>query len=157
MSRVGVISDTHDNIVNVRKAVELFNDLGLERVVHCGDIIAQFVLAEFKRLEVPLVAVFGNCDGDRNALQQRAGEFDCRIVAGPTSFESGGHRFVVTHEPLVAVPNCEYYLHGHTHALKHDPGPPAVVNPGEACGYLTGRSTVAVVDTDSSTVRFIDL
>ncbi len=157
MSRVGVISDTHDNIINVRAAVGRFNSLGLDRVVHCGDIIAQFVLAEFGRLKVPLTAVFGNCDGDRRSLEARAREYGFGIAPGPVRFEAGGWRFVVTHEPLAQAPDCDCYLHGHTHKMKCVPGPPLVVNPGEACGYLSGRATVAVLDTESGTVEFLDL
>lgn len=157
MSLVGVISDTHDNIVNVRRAVERFNALELDRVVHCGDIIAQFVLAEFGKLRAPLSAVFGNCDGDRRSLEQRAREFGFELAEGPLEFRAGGRRFTVTHEPLARVPDCDFYLHGHSHKLRHDAGPPVVVNPGEGCGYLTGRATCAVVDTASGSVELLDI
>jgi predicted phosphodiesterase len=32
-----------------------------------------------------------------------------------------------------------------------------VVNPGEACGWLTGRSTVVVLDSTTMTPRLIEL
>jgi predicted phosphodiesterase len=31
------------------------------------------------------------------------------------------------------------------------------VNPGEVCGYLTGKSTIAIVDTASRHARIIPL
>ena len=62
-----------------------------------------------------------------------------------------------TSEPVAPPPDCDWYLHGHTHRLRHEPGRPAVVNPGEASGWLFGRSTVALLDTESGEVEFLDL
>jgi putative phosphoesterase len=157
VSRLGVISDTHDNLDKVRSAVALFNQLGIDQVIHCGDVVAQFVLAELSRLKMPVAGVFGNCDGDRAALLQRARQFGFTWQDAPFSLDVDGRRLVVTHQPLATLPDGDFYLHGHTHKLRHDPGRPAVVNPGEACGWLTGRASAAVVDVESGAVEFIDL
>ena len=46
--RIGVISDTHDNLLMIKKAVEVFNRHGVGMVVHAGDFIAPFwLMAEF--------------------------------------------------------------------------------------------------------------
>jgi hypothetical protein len=156
VSRVGVISDTHDNLDKVRQAIALFNSLGVDEVVHCGDIVAQFVLVEMNRLAAPLLLVFGNCDGDRAALRSRAQEFGFTLVNGPHRFVLGGKRFVVNHQPIAAT-DCDFILHGHTHKLLHQPGAPTIVNPGEAAGWLTGKSTVAVLDTGTGAVEFHDI
>jgi putative phosphoesterase len=156
VSRVGVISDSHDNLDRVRSAVALFNSQGLDQVVHCGDIVAQFVLVEMSRLRAPVALVFGNCDGDRAALRSRAREYGFALGDGPYRFELGGKRFVANHKPMPA-PDCDFLLHGHTHKLLHRPGAPTVINPGEAAGWLSGRSTVAVLDTVTSAVEFLDV
>ncbi|GIR63688.1 MAG: hypothetical protein CM15mP68_3540 [Pseudomonadota bacterium] len=36
--RIGVVSDTHNNLKNVRRIVELFNTAAVDRVIHTGDI-----------------------------------------------------------------------------------------------------------------------
>ncbi|MDD9973593.1 MAG: metallophosphoesterase family protein, partial [Candidatus Poribacteria bacterium] len=38
--KLGVMSDSHDNIPNVKRAVALFNEIGVDLVVHAGDFIA---------------------------------------------------------------------------------------------------------------------
>jgi len=157
MSRIGVISDTHDHLGKVRKAVALFNRLKPDQVVHCGDIVAQFVLKEMSGLRMPVVAVYGNCDGDRPALRQRAEEFGFALHDGPYGFDLGGKRVVVSHQPLNVLPDCDFYLHGHTHKLRHEGKRPVVVNPGEACGWLFGRATVAMLDIETAEVEFFDL
>ena len=157
MSRIGVISDTHDRLDKVRVAVALFNRLKPERVVHCGDVVAGFVFKEMGGLSMPMVAVYGNCDGDREALRQRAEELGIALHEGPFRFESGGKCIVVSHQPLSPPPDCDFYLHGHTHKLRHEGKRPVVINPGEACGWLFGRSTAAMLDTDTAEVEFLDL
>ena len=36
-------------------------------------------------------------------------------------------------------------------------GKTLVINPGEACGYLTGTSTIALLDTGTAEARLISL
>ena len=50
--KIGVFSDSHDNVPMVKKAVELFNNEGVELVIHAGDFIAPFVVAAMGDLEV---------------------------------------------------------------------------------------------------------
>jgi putative phosphoesterase len=157
VSRIGVISDTHDRLDKVREAVALFHRLKPDRVVHCGDLVAPFVLGEMKALTMPVVGVFGNCDGDKAALKARAEELGFSLQEGPYEFELGGKRIVVTHRPLSPPPDCDFYLHGHTHRPRHEGERPVIVNPGEACGWLSGRATVATLDTETSGVEFFDL
>jgi len=157
MSRIGVISDTHDRLDKVRDVVALFNRLKPERVVHCGDVVAQFVLGEMSELSMPVIAVYGNCDGDRAALRHRAEQLGFALHDGPFGFELGGKRIVVSHQPLNPPPDCDFFLHGHTHKLRHEGKHPAIVNPGEVCGWLSGRATAAMIDTDNAEVEFFDL
>ena len=48
--KIGVLSDSHDNLPNIRKAVEVFSKNGVEALIHGGDFCSPFTLAEFKPL-----------------------------------------------------------------------------------------------------------
>lgn len=49
-------------------------------------------------------------------------------------------------------------FYGHTHRLLIDRiGDRILLNPGEVCGYLTGRSTVVILDTRDLSTRVIEL
>ncbi len=157
MSRIGIIADTHDRLDKVNEAVALFNRLRPDRVVHCGDVVAPFVLRAMGGLNSPVVAVYGNCDGDKPALRRQAEARGFRLHEGPVDFEAGGRHIVVTHRPLIPAPECDFYLHGHTHRLRHEGKRPVIVNPGEACGRLSGRATAALLDTETTEVEFFDL
>ena len=157
MSRIGIISDTHDRLDKVREAVALFNRLKPDRVVHCGDVVAGFVFNEMSGLNMPVTTVYGNCDGDRDALRERAEQLGMSLHEGPFGFDLDGKRIIVSHRPLSPPPDCDSYLHGHTHNPRHEGSRPVIVNPGEACGWLSGRATAAMLDTDNSEVEFFDL
>lgn len=157
MSRLGLISDSHDNLEKVRAAVAIFKKLDLDGVIHCGDVVAPFVLPEFKQLGSPLWAVFGNCDGDREMLKRRANEMGFVIADGPMEINFEDKRLVVTHQPMNEVPHCDFYIYGHTHRPVYSVGNPVIINPGEAGGWITGKSTVAVLDTATGRVEFINL
>ena len=63
--RIGVVSDTHDNLRNVERIVEIFRASRVERIVHTGDITRADTLDRFGSLAIPLHGVYGNNDVDR--------------------------------------------------------------------------------------------
>jgi len=46
--KIGVISDTHDNLPLIEKAVKIFNEKGVKLVLHAGDYVALFVVKVFR-------------------------------------------------------------------------------------------------------------
>ena len=71
---IGIISDSHDNMNALWKAVEFFNERGVKAVLHAGDLISPFTARAFKELKPKLYFVFGNNDGDRVTLIKRLEE-----------------------------------------------------------------------------------
>jgi hypothetical protein len=69
---VGILSDTHEDIRMIRKAVRLLLERAPALVIHCGDIISPPVLEQFKGL--PMRLVFGNNDGERSGLKKKCQE-----------------------------------------------------------------------------------
>lgn len=60
--KIGLISDTHDNIQNIRRAVRKFNDKHVDLVIHAGDIVSPNAVESLA--DVKLVGVLGNNDKD---------------------------------------------------------------------------------------------
>jgi putative phosphoesterase len=58
--KIGMMSDTHDRLEAVKKAVELFNSERVEHVLHAGDLVSPFVAPKFKELKAKLHYVWGN-------------------------------------------------------------------------------------------------
>ncbi|MBD3645898.1 MAG: metallophosphoesterase [Pseudomonadales bacterium] len=160
--RIGVVSDTHNNLPNVRRIVEIFNEAGVDRVVHTGDITQPKTLEVFADLEAPLFGVFGNNDEERTGLEKAVDKFDFHFVEPPLALEWAGRRLVVVHDPLelrgVDESEFDVILHGHTHRqyIGFDGGR-LTFNPGECAGMMQGLNSVGVVclrNLDPEIIKF---
>ena len=155
--RIGVVSDTHNNLANVRAIVRLFNDAGVQRVVHTGDITKAKTLDELAQLDAPLFGVFGNNDVERDSLNASVHAHGFAFCEPPLRLDWHGRRIVVVHDPL-ELPDDGYQLalHGHTHMHRCERlGERLIFNPGECSGHMKGYNAVGVVDLDTLTTRLL--
>ncbi|WP_144797389.1 YfcE family phosphodiesterase [Halorubrum depositum] len=136
--RIGIVSDTHDDLAAVEAAVALFDREGVDAVVHCGDFVAPFSVAPFDvdgddpDAGFDFHAVRGNNDGEW-AVQSTVEAFGTyHGEAGTLSFGDGDAEragdgdpvdVAVTHgtsgvvvDALVDCGDYDYVFHGHTHA-----------------------------------------
>lgn len=160
--KLGIISDTHENMPKIRKAVELFNREEVEAVLHGGDIISPITAKEFSELKAPFIGVFGNNDGDKLFLTERFKEIG-KIHYKRYEGEFGGRTLLLIHEPdmLDALALSGVYdiiVYGHTHRSEVSRrGDTLVINPGEGCGWITGRATAVLLDTETMKAEMVEL
>ena len=158
--RIGVVSDTHNNLANVRRIVELFNAANVERVIHTGDITQAKTLDLFAHLRAPLYGVFGNNDVERDALDAAVARHRFTFAEPPFRLAWHERSIVVVHDPRelerVHVPDFALALHGHTHHYRHEIERGAVVfNPGESAGHMEGHNAIGVVDLATLSVDLL--
>jgi putative phosphoesterase len=155
--RIGVVSDTHNNLTNVARIVELLNEASVERVVHTGDITQAKTLEVLARLRAPLHGVYGNNDLEREALESAATRFDIALSDPPLELVWAERRLLVVHDPrdfehrLAATHGSAdapaVVLHGHDHRYRLEQRAETVIfNPGECAGHMQGRNAIGVVD-----------
>ncbi len=160
--RIAVISDTHDHLPAVQEAFRRIQALGLQQTLHLGDVIAPFVVRFIREVYTgDLLAVYGNNDGERLFLRDTFQKSGAEIRVQPVVLELGGRRIHMTHEPFAPEALAEAFevvLYGHTHEVRNErrPNGHLILNPGEACGYLTGRRTFAVLDLDTLTAEIVE-
>ena len=157
--RIGVVSDTHNRLPNVRRIVELLNAARVERVIHTGDITQARTLRALGDLDAPLVGVFGNND-EREPLLDAASAHDFELHDGPLDLVLARRRIVVVHDPrdLAAArrPEHDVALHGHDHRLTIDRADGRLLfNPGECAGHMEGYNAVGVVDLATLEVEIL--
>ncbi len=163
---IGVVSDSHDNLPLIEKAVQRLNEQKVGLVLHAGDFVAPFTIARFKKLNCRFIGVFGNNDGDHELLKKRFSETtNCTVHDRFTQITVEGYRIALLHgdetELLRAIIECDYFdavIHGHSHnqSIERN-GKTLAVNPGELCGYLTGSASFALLDTAKSEAKIIEL
>jgi uncharacterized protein len=163
---IGAISDTHDNLPLIEKAVQILNQQKVDLVLHAGDYVAGFVIPKLAKVNCPLIGVFGNNDGDHELLKKRFSETtNCTIHDRFTQNTIQGYRIALLHghetELLNAIVDSGYFdavIHGHSHNRSiEQKGKTLSINPGELCGYLTGKPSIAILDTAKRQAQFIEL
>lgn len=163
---VGIIADTHDNLPLVDKAIDRLNREKVEIVLHAGDYVAPFTVVRFKQLKAKLIGVFGNNDGDHEFLKKRFADIEAaEIRSNFAEVTADGLKIALLHgedeELLQSLVSTEYYdivVHGHSHeAGTYKKSKTIVVNPGEVCGYLSGKSTIALLDTETREAKIVRL
>lgn len=157
---IGIMSDTHDHMMQIKKAVELFNERKVDHVLHAGDFTSPFTFRILKELRCNFTGIFGNNDGDKLLLHRMSGG---RIFNQPHTFELSDRRIVLIHEHHIAdaLADSGHYdlvIYGHTHKAKAKKAKDTlVVNPGEAGNWLYGKSTVAIVNLSDMVAEIIAL
>ncbi|MDG6256435.1 MAG: metallophosphoesterase [Methanomicrobiaceae archaeon] len=164
--RIGIMADTHDNLPLIARAVMRMNEEAVDLVLHAGDFVSPFVIPALSELDAPLTGVFGNNDGDRQLLARKCSGYEKIEIRGAFAhIVADGLAIGMLHgdddallEALVDRCGFDVVVHGHTHiAAIRRAGSTLTINPGEVCGYLTGRSTVALLDTGTREGRILSL
>lgn len=155
---LGVISDTHDRLDMIDAALGLFVRRGVGAVVHAGDFVAPFAMRRLVACHLPLHAIYGNNDGERKGLK---GVFPS-LQDGPLFVELDGRMILVHHCIDWCTPSeverAAVVITGHTHEVVNRlDGDRLFLNPGECCGWITGRCTAAILDIGGLSAEICEL
>lgn len=145
MTRLGIVSDSHDRQIWLERWLEKCRREQYDAVFHLGDFHADARWLE-RRLDVPLIAVAGNCDVFSDQPRMARATY-------------GKHRLLAVHGHLQDVKygyeRLSYYaeengatiaLFGHTHrAFAGWVGNVILINPG---ALMDGRYAELVLDGD---------
>ena len=158
------MSDTHDRIESVVCAIELFNEVGVKHVLHAGDMVSAFVVPKFANLKAKLYYVWGNNDGDKELITAMFGRLGLKPLGNFASLHLGGRKIALLHgtheeivQSLLRSGSFDVVVRGHNHKSGVVRGRTLCINPGEVCGYLTDRQTVATLDLTKLRVEIMEL
>ncbi len=146
---IGVVSDTHDRLPMIDRAIDLFARRAVQAIIHAGDLVAPFAARRLLRYGGPIYVTYGNNDGEREGLRRVLPQ----IKEGPLKVTMAGRRLVVHHfidwlrsEDLA---DADVVITGHTHEVVNERQDGTLyLNPGECCGWVNDRCTVAILNTD---------
>lgn len=167
--KIGLISDTHNNVHATVKAARIFIEHKVEAVLHCGDVGSPRILEElyvqFYDCGVPLYVVWGNCDYGVPELMNYP-ELDGLHLCGRFGLlEIGGKKIGLMHGDdhreycsQAESGGLDYLVSGHTH-VAHDQTykTTRLLNPGSAARSRKGPESCAVLDLDTDDFDLITL
>lgn len=159
ISTVGIMSDSHDNMPALEKAVKTFNDRKVDLVIHAGDLVAPFTAKVLNKLLCPLIITFGNNDGEIIGLEK---VFKDQIFQPPHKIKINNKIVIILHDPILIDElqkntDIDVIIYGHLHKVDIRKGQPLIISPGECGGWLSGKSTVAIWNVTSNEVELIEL
>jgi putative phosphoesterase len=153
------MSDSHDRVEMVVRAVELLTEAGAGYYVHCGDVCEPDVLDALAGL--PAAFVWGNCDFDRRGLQRYGEEIGVQCFGSYGVLEFDGKKVGVLHgddyqrkQKVLELQELDYLLQGHTHERTDERvGRTRLINPGAL--HRAAVKTVAILDVATDELRYI--
>jgi len=163
--KIAILSDSHDNLPNIYKALDYINKHGAEMIIHCGDIAAAGVLKEIaEKFSGPIHLVLGNVTSDLETLKMKSADYKHVKVNydDPVELKAAGKKIAFTHYPetgrqLAESGKYDYVFYGHSHKpwqekIKNT----QLINPG-TLGGLFNKATFALWDTKKEEPELIIL
>jgi putative phosphoesterase len=163
LMRLGLLSDTHDRLPAIDGLIREMLSRGVDMLLHAGDFCSPFSLRPLLDHNVATAGVFGRNDGDHEGLKALAATgLGIELFESPHSMDVAGHHILLVHDigdiNTRSIEQHGIVIHGFTHREEMKTrGDTLIINPGEACGWLNGPPSAAILDLDSRKVEFIQL
>lgn len=153
--KILVISDSHNNISNLKTAIEIGRRANIKGIVHCGDWDDTRAVEAVLAFGIPLYTILGNADVDSGLetyLRLNAKKFDPDYLR----FELGGRKIGVTHQVRANDPRhdkLDIVFSGHYHSSESKTIDfRKFVRPGA----LINGINFAIYETETNEVQFIN-
>jgi len=145
--KIAILSDIHDHVWNLKKALHTEALQETEALLFCGDLCAPFVIHLLgEGYAKPIHLVLGNNDGDVAAIIRNVAQYPHMQLHGEYyRGELGEKTIAMNHYPDKARELAEAGIYnivcyGHNHTLNEEKaGPALLLNPGPIMGYHGGR------------------
>lgn len=157
MSRIAIVSDSHDNIWHLDQALARIRDCGAEALLHCGDLCSPFIIHHLaKGFSGEIHIIFGNNDADGRLITQNAADYEGRVTLHGIYAELtiADRVIAMIHYPeparrIAESGNIHLTCYGHDHNRHLEQiGDNWLLNPGELMG-MKGAPSWALYDTDT--------
>ena len=161
--RVGLMADTHDRVPAIEALLKEMMARDVNFVLHAGDYCSPFSLKPFQDHSLAMAGVFGRNDGDLSGIRAFAEQgMGQELFESPHSIRLGDHKVLIVHDIADVVERSvlahAIVIHGQTHLQEMKTrGDTLIVNPGEACGWMHGSPSAAILDIETKHVEFIKL
>jgi uncharacterized protein len=162
IKKIAIISDTHDNIETIEKAVNKIKHEHVGLIIHAGDCTTPEAIEPFLKLNKYLVCVYGNCDTQKEKIKAALG--DKGIINNPPFvFYVNDRKILLTHDlekcsKKIKEEQPNIVIFGHDHIVEIEENKDVLyINPGECGGLLYGSATITILNMKTLHVDIIEL
>jgi uncharacterized protein len=159
--KIAVVSDTHDNLPNFKKALGWIENNNIKIIIHCGDICTlPFLRESINDFPGKIYLCLGNVDKDHfeiSSNQKR--KFNNVLFFNEWGeLELDNKKIAFTHFPdlakkLAITNKYDIIFYGHTHKpWEEKTKKTKIVNPGNLAG-LFYKPTFAIYDTKKDNLQ----
>ncbi len=164
MTTFAVLSDSHDQVANLRSAIDYCNSVDIDVIAHCGDLISPFMLKQLTRFNGPVHLIYGNNIGDQRLIADRCGHEFPNIkhhgILG--KFMVDNYKVAIVHYPEQADKLAREAIYdivccGHSHVpLIRQYDSTLLINPGQLLGE-NDQAGFVIVDFTAGTSQRISV
>jgi putative phosphoesterase len=161
--KIGIISDTHDNLDNLEAALDILAAEGVTSLFHCGDVCGADVVHRLAGFEAWIAQ--GNMDRgvmlawivEETLGPGRLAWFHKSTLDGyPVAVIHGDNEEVLNN--LITSGEYAYVFHGHTHRRRDQKiGRTRVINPGALGGMRHQTRSFCILDLETGEARFVQV
>lgn len=161
---IAILSDTHDNLVNVNRALGIIRAENIHTIIHCGDLTSPETAYQFHGFRV--IHVIGNGDQLSGEIRHILTELDPENFSGELfEGEIQGVRIAAIHghipgsvTSLVSKGTYHFVFHGHSHKRRHEIIQDCrLINPGALGGLKRESRTFAILDLETAGLTIKEL
>ena len=161
---IAVMSDSHDHIGQIEKAVLLCREYKVSAIIHCGDFVAPFSLKILGKPGIPVYGVFGNNDGDKIKMIQYTKTIlpHIKLFTNFGEVILGNRKIAFTHyfniaKPLALTGGYDLVGFGHSHTWYcKEVNKTILLNPGEIMGK-EGSPGFALYNTQTNLISEVKI
>lgn len=156
--KIAIISDSHDNLTNLKKAISWIEKEKIKVLIHCGDVAsAETLKVILENYSGKIYLVMGNMDEDYSLKKELNSSMDysrIEIQNKIGEIEIDNKKIAFTHFPKIAKELAksqknDIVFYGHLHMpWQKTIGKTRLINPGNLAG-LFFKATFAIYDTET--------
>lgn len=160
--RIAILSDSHDQVMYLKRAVQYINANGVEVLIHCGDLVSPFMLTQLQMFAGEAHLIYGNNIGDQHLIASRCALRGNNLrhhgIYGKITVDGlriGFHHYPEVASDLAASGMFDIVCCGHNHICEVKKiGECFLINPGELLGKDTPPGFV-ILETRTMEVEHV--
>jgi hypothetical protein len=161
--KIGILSDTHDELDRLEKALTFLRDEQVTTLLHCGDLCGPDIIQMMSGFDVRIAR--GNMDRLPELKMMAQIILGNGRLASVHQFTLDGYAAAMLHgndsnrlKSMINSGEYAYVFHGHTHRRRDQMiGRTRVINPGALGGTRWQQRSFCILELTTGEARFVRL